>query len=104
MSTPYQDVFKKFFDLTNVVMRDIVYNKTNTMEDLKEGKGMLENVDYMVRDALENGIDSHITRAALDSIVGEEYLKEKGVELDFDSPNKDTTIINFVKKSEKKSG
>ena len=73
MTTPYQDIFKKFFDLTNVVMRDIVYNKTNTIEHLKEGKGMLENVDYTVRDALENGVDSQITRAALDSIVGEEY-------------------------------
>ena len=93
-----EDIFEKLKNLSNVAIGHLMTNN-NTKKEIEEGKEMLINVSYSIREALEKDMESEIMIAAIDSVVGKEYTRENPEsELPNDQESRDKIMAEWIEK------
>ena len=93
-----EDIFEKLKNLSNVAIGHLMTNN-NTKKEIEEGKEMLENVSYSIREALEKDMESEIMIAAIDSVVGKEYTRENPEsKLPNDQESRDKIMAEWIEK------
>tara|TARA_B100000575_G_C23142926_1_gene665688 strand:- start:1807 stop:2934 length:1128 start_codon:yes stop_codon:yes gene_type:complete len=93
-----EDIFEKLKNLSNVAIGHLMTNN-NTKKEIEEGKEMLVNVSYSIREALEKDMESEIMIAAIDSVVGKEYTRENPEsKLPNDQESRDKIMAEWIEK------